>query len=89
MTTRDDARVPALGLGTDHEVRQPSRRVVSAAAVAFVLREHSHDSATTVCTLPAYWRQVTTTLPAPLAGRVLVDASSSAAVAITKAVPRS
>lgn len=58
----------------------------SGAAVAVAVQGHPRD-ATAICSLVGYPRRATVVLPAPLAGRVLVDAASGAAVAVLPAGP--
>jgi hypothetical protein len=60
------------------------RQAVSPAAVAITVREHAHGGAV-ACAPVGYPRQVTVVLPAPLGGRVLVDAASGAAIPVTSA----
>jgi hypothetical protein len=57
------------------------RQAASPAAVAVVVREHAHGGAV-ACSSVAYLRQVKVVLPAPLAGQVLVDAASGAAIPV-------
>jgi hypothetical protein len=61
-----------------------SLRVASSAtAVAVAVTEHPHGSGNVACSAVGYQRQVTTMLPAPLGARVVVDAASRTAVAVT------
>jgi hypothetical protein len=57
------------------------RQAASPAAVAVVVREHAHGGAV-ACSSVAYLRQVKVVLAAPLAGQVLVDAASGAAIPV-------
>jgi hypothetical protein len=63
------------------------RAASSATAVAIAVTEHPHGSGNVACAAVGYRHQVTTRLPAPLGARVLVDAASRAAVAVTTANP--
>jgi hypothetical protein len=61
------------------------RQAASPAAVAVAVHEHAHGGA--ACFSMGYLRQVKLVLPAPLGGRVLVDAASGAAIPVTVAAP--
>ncbi len=55
----------------------------STAAVAVAVREHRHGDAAVPCAAVGYSRHVTAVPPAPLGGRVLLDAATSTAVAVS------
>jgi hypothetical protein len=57
-------------------------QAASRTAVAVAVTEHGRDG-TAVCADVGYLRQVTVALPAPLGGRVLVDAASGVAITVT------
>ncbi len=57
--------------------------VESRTTVAVTVHEHDHDSGIS-CAQPAYPRQVTTRLEATLGARVVLDAATSRAVAVTE-----
>ena len=59
-------------------------RAFSSAAVAVAVQEHKRDG-TALCAAVGYPRRVTVALPAPLGGRVLVDAASGVAIPVTPA----
>jgi hypothetical protein len=59
-------------------------QAASGTAVAVAVKEHERDP-TAVCASVGYPRQVAVVLPAPLGGRVLVDAASGVAVAVLPA----
>lgn len=59
------------------------RLTESSTAVVVTVIEYSHNSPTTVCTLVGYERTASAVLTAPLGGRVVVDAVSGQAVAVT------
>lgn len=61
-------------------------RAFSPTAVAVAVQEHKRDG-TALCTAVGYPRRVTVVLPAPLGGRVLVDAASGVAVTVLPAGP--
>jgi len=60
--------------------------VQSRTTIAVTVHEHDHDSGVS-CAQPGYLRQVTTRLDAPLGARVVVDAATSTAVAVTESEP--
>jgi hypothetical protein len=60
------------------------RQAASPAAVAVAVHEHAHGGVV-ACASVGYLRQVKVVLPAPLGGRVLVDAASGAAIPVTVA----
>jgi hypothetical protein len=62
------------------------RQAASPAAVAVMVHEHAHGGAV-ACSSVGYLRQVRLVLPAPLGGRVLVDAATGAAIPVTVAGP--
>jgi hypothetical protein len=62
--------------------------VESRTTVAVTVHEHDHDSGV-ACAQPGYLRQVTTRLEATLGARVVVDAATSTAVAVTESEPSS
>jgi hypothetical protein len=59
-------------------------RAMSSTAVAVAVQEHKRDS-TALCAAVGYPRRVTVVLPAPLGGRVLVDAASGVAITVMTA----
>jgi hypothetical protein len=81
LTIRLVGAAPGTGPCTaSYSVRQAS----SPAAVAVAVHEHAHGGAV-ACAAMGYPRQVKVVLPAPLGGRVLVDATSGAAIPVTVA----
>jgi len=59
-------------------------QAASGTAVAVAVHEHAHGG-DVACAAVGYPRRVTVVLPAPLGGRVLVDAASGVAIAVTPA----
>jgi hypothetical protein len=59
-------------------------RAISSTAVAVAVQEHKRDG-TALCAAVGYPRRVTVVLPAPLGGRVLVDAASGVAITVMTA----
>jgi hypothetical protein len=59
-------------------------RGISSTAVAVAVQEHKRDG-TALCAAVGYPRRVTVVLPAPLGGRVLVDAASGLAIMVMTA----
>jgi hypothetical protein len=59
------------------------RLTESTTAVVVGVIEHSHNSATTACTLVGYLRTATAVLSAPLGARVVLDAVSGRPMAVT------
>jgi hypothetical protein len=84
LTVRFTGAPPGHGPCTaDYSVQVAS----SVTAVAIAVAEHPHGSGNVACPAVGYRRQVTTVLPAPLGARVVVDALSRAAVAVTARNP--
>jgi hypothetical protein len=61
-------------------------QAASRTAVAVAVREHAHGGKV-ACAAVGYPRRVTMVLPAPLGGRVLIDAASGVAVTVLPAGP--
>jgi hypothetical protein len=81
LTIRFVGAAPGTGPCTaSYSVRQDD----SPAAVAVAVHEHAHGGAV-ACAAVGYLRQVKVVLPAPLGGRVLVDAASGAAIPVIAA----
>ena len=61
-------------------------QAASRAAVAVAVKEHAHGGEV-ACAAVGYPRRVTVVLPAPLGGRVLVDAAGDVAITVLPAGP--
>ena len=84
LTIRLFGAAPGTGPCTaSYSVRQAG----SPAAVAVAVHEHAHGAGAVACASVGYLRQVKVVLPAPLGGRVLVDAASGAAIPVIAATP--
>ena len=62
-------------------------QAASRTAVAVAVKEHAHGGKV-ACAAVGYPRRVTMVLPAPLGGRVLIDAASGVAITVTTSGPR-
>jgi len=82
LTVRFTGAAPGRGACTASYSAQIAS---SATAVAVAVREHPHASGNAICAAVGYPPKVTIKLPASLGARVVVDAASRTAVAVTAA----